>query len=373
MAMLASRPSAAARRRSRFSPRISPTGRSAERRRRVYSERSTRDVGCDAARAVFLTDEAAERRRRASCARWSVPPAQPRGRRRAAARRGALRPDPLPQRADLLRREERESGGGVARVGAAPRRAADPRCIRPPDELGAAIRRLCRRTAGARQGRSSRQGMAPQASPAPGLPLSRRRFRASRMPWRPRTGRTMPARRSWSRLTLAADPLDAEAYFVRGTTETGPARSRFGGRLSPPRPVHRPDLWPGGVPAGPRARASRRPSGRAAGLRAGAAHPRGGERSASRPARRSRRRRIDGGLPEGARLCLIFGPADLLESDHQRKEVVLRLESHAAGDTGGAGPLGAALVRQPGGIQPGHRRAKEGRALSHPVAVSAFA
>jgi hypothetical protein len=33
-------------------------------------------------------------------------------------------------------------------------------------------------------------------------------------------------------------------------------------------------------------------------------------------------------------------------------------ESHASGDTGGAGPLGAALFRAPGGIQPGHRRAK---------------
>src|SRR5207342_757343 len=36
------------------------------------------------------------------------------------------------------------------------------------------------------------------------------------------------------------------------------------------------------------------------------------------------------------------------------------------------GPLGAALVWAPGGIHPGHRRAKEDRALSHPVAISPF-
>jgi len=47
-------------------------------------------------------------------------------------------------------------------------------------------------------------------------------------------------------------------------------------------------------------------------------------------------------------------------------------DSHAYRDSGGAGPLGVALVWAPGGIQPGHQRALEGGPLSHPLAVFAF-
>ncbi len=87
----------------------------------------------------------AEHGRRAASLAGPPAAAQPRGRPDAAARRGALRPRPLPERADLFRPGNGRDGRQVARVRAAARRPADPRRVRPPDELGAAAHRGRRR------------------------------------------------------------------------------------------------------------------------------------------------------------------------------------------------------------------------------------
>src|SRR5581483_3612818 len=88
------------------------------------------------------------RRRQPVGRRAAAPPrqaraTQPRARPRPAAQRGGLRPDPLPQRPDLLRAADGRPGGGVARAGARTgretraRRGRRARRCRPPARRGA--------------------------------------------------------------------------------------------------------------------------------------------------------------------------------------------------------------------------------------------
>ena len=218
-----------------------------------YSERSMRDVSDAQRERFFLADEGRStvrselrsmvRLRKHNLVADEAPPA------------GEARFDLILCRNVLIYfgAKRVESTVALLGVGAVPGWAADPRRLRPPDELGTEARRDRRRPARAGQGRRSGQGMAPQASPAA----------SESRPSRRRTPGVADAleaanRKDYARAVELVEhdpgrgPARRGGVLRAGDHGDGPARAGTSAIDSlPPRSVHRPDLRPGRVPARP--------------------------------------------------------------------------------------------------------------------------
>ena len=142
-----------------------------------------------------------------------------------AARRRAVRPDRLPQRADLLRRRDGGAGDRLARARARAARDAGAGRRRPALRLGpAAVAAATRPAAGSaaagprlRRGRSAVRSAGRGEAPIAGARArrgaeGRQRAATSSAPWRsPTAARTRTC-------------STRDAYFVRGLTELGHRR-----------------------------------------------------------------------------------------------------------------------------------------------------
>ena len=199
--------------------------------------------------------------------------AQPRHGSDAAARRDGVRPDRLPQRADLLRRRDRRAGD---------RRASSRRCDRTGTLILGSADVLC---GTARRLEQIGAESAPRGTSAA---VCRACLCAGRSGLR-------------ERARAVADPLDAESRFLQGDRRARRRRGVRRGRVAAARPLPRPHVRPRCLRARPRSRGRGRPSRRAPRLPAGAAHDRPGRRTARPSARAGRPRRRRDGLPSAAR------------------------------------------------------------------------